>query len=1352
MADTTTTDYEQRPTIVLIGASAEDTQSLYELIKEIPQQSNNAYIISPLLSNGHTDQLLSSLQDSSCLPVVLVEDKSVLQPNHLYLGAPSLFLSYDGKMLLATPARPAPTHDTPIDHLFRSVAMHNREKSAGIILSGPGTDGVLGVRAIRREGGLTIAQSTEEAPLKEKPKAAVLSGLVDGVLPLKMLIGYCLNFFKNEDDITNQVQSQDDEQLKSVRLLIKARLGRDMRAYNSQTLKKSIKRRMRFHQSRQLADYLEILYRIPEEIQSLTNEIFLGFCDFFEPAHHYKKLQDEIVPALFKQKRPGEAIRVWTIGCSTGEHAYALGMLLNEHAQKEGHLSPIQIFSTDLVEPSLKVARKGFFPTSISQDVPTPFLNMFFERKQGGYEIKKFLREQLVFSYHELFEDPPFSNIDLVYCNGLLVKLTPEAREKAFSIFDFVLKKDGWLLHSYAEGTLEHANFCLSDESDSLVLKHDRKGSQKANFSGPTYNRSPTYQKKSAAQDLAMSPEQLHADILKDYTASLLVNEGLKVLHIAGDAGRYLTFSAGKPDQNLMKLLHPDLKLRLHRAIAQLQEAQTTNETVAHSLSIRLEGEEQQLHTKVRQIEREDKNKYFLIQFALSPPGEKIQTDDPKADPRSYEEEASHYDLQQLLKDYEKNEEKLTTVNQELAITNEELQSTMDELMLKNEEYSSNVEELRTIHQDNQKYLQELRKVNSDLNNLLVSTDLAVIFLDKDLKIKRFTPKTQELFNLKAQDIDRKISDQTHHLNYPELEEDAMVVFRTLVPKEREVTDRHDREYLARILPYRDNLNKITGTVLNLVDISDTKEKERMRLKVETAQQLAALKDEFISTVSHEIRTPLNAIMGLGKLLLKSRPRKDQIKNLNTMQFSAQGLLRLVNDLLDFSKLEAGKMQLERIDYRPAELVESLRQAHQPAAEEKDIRLKLNFDGEVPDVLQGDSYKLTQVLHNLLSNAIKFTEKGEVKLQIKLLHRIDGHVTLDIRVSDTGIGIPKEKQKSIFEKFNQAENSTMRRFGGTGLGLTISKSLLELMGSDLWLDSEEGKGSKFYFHLEQGIGLESSLETWTEGQSEDNEEALAIMQKASILMVEDIAINRMVLQQYLEDWWGILADEAVNGVEAVEKAQNKNYDLILMDMRMPEMDGWEATRRIRKLNKHYAQMPILALTADLSQISTKDKEENLFDGLVTKPFDTEMLQNTISSMLLPDAATPESTESEQPDSEALSSTRPDFAKAEEAFGDNKEQKLRFYQMVINSTERFRKEISQQLREGDVNSLSDSIHKQKLMLSMFGLEALYEKIQEQRDLLSDGKKPEVLKTSAEQVDEKLQEISDLLKGRMNALDN
>ena len=538
------------------------------------------------------------------------------------------------------------------------------------------------------------------------------------------------------------------------------------------------------------------------------------------------------------------------------------------------------------------------------------------------------------------------------------------------------------------------------------------------------------------------------------------------------------------------------------------------------------------------------------------------------------------------------------------------------------------------------------------------------------------------------------------------------------------------------------------GTITNITTLKQTQ--EELKEAKEQAEQAARAKEDFLATMSHEIRTPLNAIVGLSNLLLSQNPQPQQLKNLQALRFSSENLMSLINDILDFSKIEAGKIALERTPFNLTMLLANLRQAHQQAALKNNNRLDLYQEDGVPYKVVGDPGKLSQILNNLLSNAIKFTKDGEVKLHVSSEPAEGEKINITFSVEDTGIGISPGKLDTIFEKFTQADSSTRRHYGGTGLGLTITRLLIELMGSKIQVESEEGKGARFYFSLPFALAAE---EHDVASEEPIHLSSADYKSEVRVLIVEDVAVNRMILQQYFQRWGKIIADEATNGEEAVEKATKNTYDLILMDIRMPIMDGYEATRRIRALPGKKKLTPIIALTAD----TTKHVEENgtlHFTEVLLKPFDPEILKDKIARCVnMP----PASRSSSQPTVVAEQEGAPlaenelkvDFAYAEKPF-DHPDQLEKFYQLTLQAFSEYQKTYATAMAQRNANQLHHLAHKMKTSLTMFKLNSLYQQLRLDAELLSD-EDPAAIQSAAEHTHSLIIELSRQIQVRRQTLE-
>lgn len=516
------------------------------------------------------------------------------------------------------------------------------------------------------------------------------------------------------------------------------------------------------------------------------------------------------------------------------------------------------------------------------------------------------------------------------------------------------------------------------------------------------------------------------------------------------------------------------------------------------------------------------------------------------------------------------------------------------------------------------------------------------------------------------------------------------VEYKTIFDMEYRVLSSSGKPHWTNVkaTPIFDTEGKVTRWFGMNLDINDRKlAEEALKEAKEVAEEASKAKEDFLSTMSHEIRTPLNAVIGLTNLLLEEKPREDQKENLDSLKFSARNLLALINDILDYSKLEAGKAELSTTDFDLEALLKGIKQAHEPMAKAKNTVMELKIAKEVPECITTDQLKLSQVLHNLISNAVKFTSNGKVKISVSPNKTEGDNVWLDFKVEDTGIGIQNDKLEHIFEKFAQAESSTVRQFGGTGLGLSITRLLLDLMGSEIHVESTPGKGSTFYFRL--GVKKAEKKNISMELPQYENRGDL---NNLKVLLVEDVEINRKIITQFLKKWWQLQPDEAKNGKEAVEMAKKTEYDLILMDIRMPEMDGYEATHQIRTM-AGYKKTPILALTADKSQEVLQEDRETKFSGLLTKPFEPFDLKKKILQHL------PGKAKKILPVQDKPVSTFKNPVLEEEFNEDD------LMLLTLSQLKEHKHVFINAMTTGSLQKLEDLQHKSKMLLEMLGMSSL-----------------------------------------------
>ena len=1479
--------------IIGIGASAGGLTALKTFFSHVPENSGFAFIIVVHRSPEHKSHLVDLLQPHVNMPMVQVTETMPLEANQIYVIPPGCNLNTIDTHLRLSGLEEQRSDRTPIDHFFYTLANTYDGQAIGVILSGTGSDGTSGIKEIKERGGLTIVQNPQEAEYRGMPQSAISTGHIDLVLPVSKIPENILNFTRTEPHISlakeNEDLQEDERQLlQKIFAQLRARTGRDFSRYKRSTIMRRLQRRLQLAQIVELKDYLALLREKPIEVQILSDDLLITVTSFFRDPEVFDQLKQKVIPRLFEGKGPEDSVRIWSVGCATGEEVYSLAILLLEEASQYESPPNIQIFASDLHEHSLKKAREGYYPGNIETDISSQRLQKFFTKEDSGFRIRQEVRELIVFTPHNLLSDPPFSKLDLIACRNLLIYLQREVQRDVIGLFHYILNAGGFLLLGTSETIESSELFTIEDKGHGIFRKRNVPPPELRLPVFPLTGQRTLGKSIREGNDHESSPVDygmLHHWMVEQYAPpSLLVSPDHKVAHISERAGRYLVYPGGKPTTNVFNILRKEFRIELQAALEASREKGMGIRS--KPILVRIEGVPRLVALYVHQAKEPQQEGFSLVIFEeweVSEPsgegGKVADTSDvtPKdATIRELKAELhlTKQRLQAIIEKQVTGQEEMRASNEEMQSTNEELRSTLEELETSKEELQSMNEELTAVNQENRKKVEELAQLSSDLQNFLKATDIATLFLDRQLRIMRFTPKICDIFNVQNLDRGRLLSDLTHQLGYDELQRDAWKVLDKLIPVEHEVKDQAGRWYLTRILPYRSTNNRIEGVVITFVDTTErrrieqvmreseehlrlimnsatdyviftmdmerkitdwnagaerilgyskeeiigkdcdiiytdedkesgelkrvmkmateqgrtehnrwyvhkngsrfwgsgtmmplrgkdnelrgflkimTDDTERMQMEEalkkakEEAEQAAKAKEDFLAHMSHEIRTPLNAIVGLSTLLLQQNPQPSQIENLNTLKFSAENLRVLVNDILDFSKIQAGKVVVEENNVNLRELLYSLQKAHELRAHEQGNVLQFYIDEQLPEVVGTDQLKLSQVLHNLVSNAVKFTQQGVVKVEVTLQRKKGKQLWVDFSVRDTGIGIPADKLSQIFDAFTQTDNSAGRPYEGTGLGLSITKLLLELMGSQIAVESKVGEGSHFYFTLPM---KEGKAETSPEVATPPSQQAQEDLQNLRLLLVEDMDINRDIIIQFLQQWWQLMPDEAADGKQAIDMAQKKQYDLILMDIRMPVMDGYQAAKAIRALpDKNYEQVPIIALTADTMSELKKYSEASLFTDVLTKPFDAQDLQKKIirwaearHESKVKEKRTAGKTVSKQKRSQGKVSKSkragkkvtgksatpvmdgPDTQKLETLFKNDPQRIKQFLNVALEKFTDFQQQFATAMANRDEALLSNLKHKMHMLMDMLTLQEL-EAILEQCQLFLQENAPQ-----------------------------
>ena len=641
------------------------------------------------------------------------------------------------------------------------------------------------------------------------------------------------------------------------------------------------------------------------------------------------------------------------------------------------------------------------------------------------------------------------------------------------------------------------------------------------------------------------------------------------------------------------------------------------------------------------------------------------------------------------------------------------------------------------------------------------SVDFAIFTMDMDRKVIDWNAGAERLLGYSKEEIIGQSGDLIFVPEDRETQPDNEM--HIAMKKGRAKNERwHLRKDGSRFwgsgltMPLRSTDHQLRGFLKIMRDNTERKQmEESLKQTKEEAEQAAKAKEDFLAHMSHEIRTPLNAIVGLSHLLLHQKPKQEQLENLQTLKFSAENLMILINDILDFSKIQAGKVEIENIEVNLHELLHSLQKAHQFQATDKGNALEFHIDNKIPKTICTDQLKLSQILHNLVSNAVKFTHQGLIVVEVSLQHQKGKQLWIDFSISDTGIGIPQEKLSSIFDTFTQADTSTVRQYGGTGLGLSITKLLLELMGSQIQVESQPGQGSRFFFTLP--VKKSTARRTITDQSAHDPKKQINFAQ-LKMLLVEDADINRMIFKQFLYDWWGIIPDEATDGEQAIEMAQKKRYDLILMDLHMPLLDGYQATQSIRNSSDdYYKKVPIIALTADTPDELLKHPEASLFTDVITKPFDPVDLrqklvhhapEKKVSAVASSINIHQNMTETAKPGSDLQEMPlQITFDKMETFFKGNSQNMIKFLETGIQEFHLMHEKFDDAMIRNDAQALSSLKHKAEVLINMLGLEDLKEFLQHSLALLEEKADATEQERAREEGKHKIRQIVTSLEERL-----
>jgi chemotaxis methyl-accepting protein methylase/signal transduction histidine kinase/chemotaxis response regulator CheB len=1242
VADAFPHDADDTFPIVGIGASAGGLEAFTQLLSHLPSDSGMAFVLIQHLDPTRASFLVEALSRATKMPVVQAEAGALVERDHVYVIPPNADVGIaGGKLSLQVrqvrQGEGGAAH-LPVDSFLRALAKERGNRAIAVVLSGTASDGTEGLRAIKAENGITLAQDPRSAKFGGMPRSAVEAGVVDHCLPIPALAQELLRLGRHPYVVAGAEAppGRDDATLAKIFAVVRSGAGVDFGEYKSPTVERRIARRMALARVDDLTAYLRTLESDPQEVRALYEDVLIHVTSFFRDPEVFETLKTRILPEILRDKAEGVPLRIWVAGCSTGEEVYSLAIVVHEHLEEVAGKHPIQIFGSDLSEKSIERARAGIFPDSAMREVSDGRRRRFFTKVEGGYRINKLVRDLCVFVKHDLARDPPFSKLDLASCRNVLIYFDQALQKRVIPTFHYCLRQPGFLLLGRTEAISGFSQlFSPVDKANKIFartavasLLHFAPRTE----APPAFPLTPLRTRDGQPALAVDLSKQLDRMMLSRYAPpGVLVTEKLEVLQFRGQTGAYLQPAPGEPQNNLIKMARPGLLAPLRAAMAQVRKDRIPVRT---PVEVDQNGELRSCELVVLPFNgltegqpREDQ-RLFLVLFE-TPSTEGATKRPGKAKPASAKERGRLFQaehelsatkeyLQAVMEEHSHTTDDLGSANEELISGNEELQSMNEELETAKEELQSTNEELVTVNDELHSRNQEVSLVNSDLINLLSTVDIPLLIVDRERRIRRFTPKARSILNVVPRDVGRPFDDLRPNLVVPDLDAQIAKVIERTELRESEVQDREGRWYRLQIRPYHNSDERVDGAILSLVDIDALK---HLLTDSEAAKGLAEranrTKDEFLATLSHELRTPLSTMLLQAQLIGRNHADNPKLVVIsNKIERGIRMQVQLIDDLLDVSRIVTDKMEmtLESVDL--AEVVKAALEGVAMPAARKPVKLTVTLDATLGR-LWGNAMRLQQVVSNLLTNAVKFTpENGEVTVT---LERADGRALL--KVSDTGRGIEPKFLPHLFRRFSQEDSSVTRSYGGLGLGLAIAHHLVELHGGTIQAESAgAGKGATFLVSLPfqpLGVGRPADEPRTREpalSAPSDDSTSLQRLADLRVLVVDDDSGAREAIAEMLQDSGAQVrvADSAAAGLAAVEDFRPA---VVLCDIAMPGEDGYSFIRRMRALGKgRGGVVPALALTALASDEDRRRAISAGFQMHVSKPVDIRGLTDVLASL------------------------------------------------------------------------------------------------------------------------------------------
>ena len=1075
-----------------IGASAGGLEAFREVLRFLPHDTGMAYVLVQHLDPKHKSLLPELLARVTRMDIHEAQQDMLIEANHVYVIAPNTDITLSHGTLNLLPRTEVDGQHLSIDTFLCSLAKSQAAGAMGVILSGTATDGTRGLQSVKEAGGMTFAQTPISAQFAGMPQSAIAAGYVDFIGSPRDIARELARIshhpyvrpphgaeMKENALPPGQEFSKRESEFQQILRVVHQRTNTDFTAYKSTTMKRRIQRRMMILQIYTLVSYLTYLSDHPSEATILYQDLLIGVTSFFRDPATFETLGREIFPHLVATKATGSPIRIWMPGCSTGEEVYSLAICLLEFLTERSLPIPlIKIFGTDLNTKAIASARGGIYPPSIIRALSPARLDRFFLPIGGGYQIHKAVRNLCIFAQHDLLKDPPFSRLDLLSCQNVLIYLGQVAQKKIWTTFHYALIPHGVLMLGPSEtiGTASDLFTPMNEHKRQLYVKKasgawSHIGRTTSGTSRDLDERKNSMDHKTGKQafDLQHETDRLLASFAP---ASVVIDETMEILHFRGDTDPYLGPTPGRASLNIFKMARAGLDLELRTAIF---EARKSGQPVKKAgIQISTHGVFRDITVDVIPMQASAIESYFLILFAEAPtsssaPATARESDEPQGSTTGQRVKDQHIqdierelaynreNMRSMVKEFEVANEGLHSANEESLSSNEELQSLNEELETSAEEIQASNEELLVVNAELQQRNAQLQDAREFADVIVETIREPLLILDKDLRIQHANRAFYQHFQVKPADTEhRRIFDLGEgQWNIPALR----ALLEELLPANHSFAD-YEVEHVFPIVGYKvmllnaQRIDQLACILLAMEDITERKQIEKEK------QQVLEQRKEFMAIASHELKTPVTSLKGYTQLLHTRFTKvgdESSAALLARMNTQLNKLITLINELLDVTKIEAGQFSWHTEPFDLNALVRDIVEEVGHTTE----RYQIHIEETLTLLVSGDREHVGQVLTNLLTNAIKYSPQANT-IVVRL---VPGTESVTVSVQDFGIGIAPEKYEHIFERFFRVSDPGYQTFPGLGLGLFISAQIIKRHGGRIWVESRVGVGSTFFFTI-----------------------------------------------------------------------------------------------------------------------------------------------------------------------------------------------------------------------------------------------------------------------------------------------